>query len=315
MDAFESYFEKLDEMYETEERVKTCCELEENYCVSEGVIICKSCSNVINNIVDSPEWRNYKSSSGNPTRCGMPTNNLLPESSLGTSISKRGNNTKMKKVDQYQKWNSMPYKERSLYKVFNDIDEKCKTNNLPSIISNTAKSFYRTISETKISRGKNRIGIIAACVYHACKECNVPRSTSELAHCFDIDCKIMTKGCKNFTEIMRMSDIDKDRIQSHKSITIGDFIERFCHKLDIVNTEHIKSLCELCEKLGLSNDNTPPAMASGCIYLYCKRLNIDKSKKNISEVCKISEVTINKCFKKIENHEKIEEYLITINKS
>ena len=36
MDTFESYFEKLDEMYEVEEKVKTCCELEENYCVSEG---------------------------------------------------------------------------------------------------------------------------------------------------------------------------------------------------------------------------------------------------------------------------------------
>lgn len=315
MDAFESYFEKLDEMYESEERVKTCCELEENYCVSEGIIVCKSCNNVINNIVDTPEWRNYKSSSGNPTRCGMPSNSLLPESSLGTSIASRGHNLKMKKVDQYQKWNSMPYKERSLYKVFNDIDAKCKKNNLPSIIGNTAKSFYRIISETKISRGKNRIGIIAACVYHACKECNVPRSTSELAHCFDIDNKIMTKGCKNFTEIMRMSNIDKSRIQSHKSITISDFIERFCHKLELTQLEHIKHLCDLCESLGLSNDNTPPAMASGCIYLYCKILNIDKSKKDISEVCKISEVTINKCFKKIEPNKEIIDYLLTISKS
>ena len=56
-------------------------------------------------------------------------------------------------------------------------------------------------------------------------------------------------------------------------------------------------------------------MASGCIYLYCKTLNIDKSKKNISEVCKISEVTINKCFKKIENIKEINDYLITIDKS
>ena len=61
----------------------------------------------------------------------------------------------------------MPIKKRDFYKVFNDIDAKCKKNNLPQIISNTAKSFYRTISETKISRGKNRIGIIAACVYKA----------------------------------------------------------------------------------------------------------------------------------------------------
>ena len=236
METFESYFEKLDEMYEVEERAKTCCELEGNYCMSEGVITCKSCNNVINNIVDTPEWRNYKASSGNPTRCGMPSNNLLPQSSLGTSIASRGYNLKMKKVDQYQKWNSMPYKERSLYKVFNDIDAKCKKNNLPPIIGNTAKSYYRTISETKISRGKNRIGIIAACVYHACKECNVARSSAELAHCFDIDNKIMTKGCKNFTEIMRMSK-DRKRIQTHKSVNLHDFIDRFCHKLKITEDE------------------------------------------------------------------------------
>ena len=108
--------------------------------------------------------------------------------------------------------------------------------------------------------------------------------------------------------------MDKSRIQSHKSITISDFIERFCHKLELKQLDHIKTLCELCESLGLINDNTPPAMAAGCIYLYCKKLNIDKSKKNISEVCKISEVTINKCFKKIENIKEINDYFLTINK-
>ena len=125
----------------------------------------------------------------------------------------------------------------------------------------------------------------------------------------------MTKGCKNFTEIMRMSSIDKKRLQSHKSISIVDFIDRFCNKLEIKDVNHIKNLCKICEELKLSNDNTPPAVASGCIYLYCKKLNINKSKKDISEVCKISEVTINKCFKKLENNEKIDDYLIKLNKS
>ena len=68
----------------------------------------------------------------------MPTNALLPESSLGTNISNRGGNEKMNKVNMYQKWNSMPYKERSLYKVYKDIELKCIDNDLPIIISNTA---------------------------------------------------------------------------------------------------------------------------------------------------------------------------------
>ena len=63
------------------------------------------------------------------------------------------------------------------------------------------------------------------------------------------------------------------------------------------------------------NDNTPPAMSSGCIHLYIKNQNINISKKEISDICKISEVTINKCSKKIENIKEINEYLIKINKS
>ena len=37
----------------------------------------------------------------------------------------------------------------------------------------------------------------------------------------------------------------------------------------------------------------------GCIYLVCTLLNISISKKDISTSCKISEVTISKCYKKL----------------
>ena len=263
--SFDSYFDKLDEINEIVKSEERCCDKKENHIIDDGMITCKNCNMIINNIMDTPEWRNYKDSSNNPTRCGMPTNALLPQSSLGTNISnKGGNNEKMNKVNMY--------------------------------------------------RGSNRIGIIAACIYYACKECNVPRSTSELASLFDINTKVMTKGCKNFTEIMRISNCDKNRIQSHRSINLYDFVERFCHKLKFNedNILHIKEIAKICDKLSLINDNTPPAMSSGCIYLYIKNKNIDISKKHISDICKISEVTINKCSKKIENIKEIDDYLNSI---
>ena len=318
MDTFDSYFNKLDSVNEDIIEIKkdSCCDNNENHLIENGMILCKKCNIIINNIIDSPEWKSYKNSNSNPTRCGMPVNELLPQSSLGTNIAYRGMSEKMKKVDMYQKWNSMPYKERSLYKVYKEIELKCSSNCLPVIISDTAKMFYKTLSETKISRGKNRIGIIAACIYYSCKECKYPRSDSELASLFNIDKKIMTKGCKNFTEIIRLSSINKDRIQSHSSVNLYDFIDRFCHKLKLSNNniKHIKKIANICDKLSLTNDNTPPAMSSGCIYLFIKYNNIDISKKQISEICKISEVTINKCFKKIENIKEINDYLNLISK-
>lgn len=318
MDNFDDYFKTLGEINQVERELK-CCEIKENFeYTNKGETVCKICSNTISNIIDTPEWKNYKDSNTNTTRCGMPKNVMLPQSSMGTTI-KNDYNFKMSRVNRYQQWNSMPYKERSLYKVYKDIEDKCIAGDLPLIISETAQSYYLTISETKISRGSNRIGIIAACIYYACKECEVPRSTNELSSLFQIDNKIMTKGCKNFTEIMRMSK-DRKRIQTHKSVNLHDFIERFCHKLKFCENKqkHIGILSKLCEELNLVNDNTPPAMAAGCIYLYIRILKLDIDKKQISEICKISEVTINKCSKKLEENEiimnKINE-LSKVNKS
>ena len=318
----DSYFKVLDDIQLSKKPLDTlpqtteCCKDTHNYVQGLGVIQCRLCESVISNIIESPEWKYYGADSkgSDQNRCGMPTNALLPQSSLGSSVSTKNRTQATNKIGMYQRWNSMPYKERSLYKVFNDIDSKCVCNDLPRIISSTAKSLYRIISETKISRGKNRIGIIAACVYNACKECNVPRTINELSELFAIDSKVMTKGCKNYTEIMRLSKTDISRIQNIKSIDLGDFIERFSHNLQLSDKEItiIIRVSEICQELQLISDNTPPSMAAGCIYMYVKYTDKQMSKKEISDVCKISEVTVNKCYKKIDTNVVILDFLKSV---
>ena len=302
---FDDHFDLLNKVNDNEKKInKNCCLDYGNFIFKDEEYYCKICDNLITNIIDSPEWRYYGSSDSkntNPTRCGMPINVLLPDSSLGSSVKKQNNNEVMNKISMYQNWNSMPYKERSLYKVFNDIQSKCTENNLPEIISSTAKSLYKIISDNKISRGSNRIGIIAACVYNACKECNVPRSIKEISKIFNIKTTVMTKGCKNFDEIMRFNKINKNRNIDNKSINLNDFIERFSYKLSIPQNDinNILILSKLCEKINIIHDNTPPSMAVGCIFLYIKNKKLNINKKYISEICEISEVTINKCYKKL----------------
>jgi transcription initiation factor TFIIIB Brf1 subunit/transcription initiation factor TFIIB len=85
---------------------------------------------------------------------------------------------------------------------------------------------------------------------------------------------------------------------------MDDFIDRFCSKLKLTieDINHIKSISHLSQLYNLVNENTPPSMAAGCIYLYIKEFELDIHKKVISDICKISEVTINKCYKKLETH-------------
>ena len=49
-------------------------------------------------------------------------------------------------------------------------------------------------------------------------------------------------------------------------------------------------------------------MASACIFIYIKYNNLNINKKKISNICKISEVTINKCFKKLDSIHEIIHY-------
>jgi len=304
----ENHFKLLDTLGENNTEKKTrCCLLEQNYQINDGIIVCKACHNTIYNISNEAEWRYYGNSdtkSSDPTRCGMPVNTLLPESSVGSTVAFNYNNKTMNQIRMYQQWSGMPYKERSLYKVFSEITDICKKNNIPSKIINEAKSLYSIVSITKISRGSNRKGIIGACVYFACKECDVPRSSKEIAVMFKIDPKVMTKGCKKCQEIISMNKNNKNRLSISQSIKPIDFIERFCNKLS-VTPEQIIPILKLCEQITKDNiicENTPQSVAAGCILYHCKENDSNISKKDISSICNISEVTINKCTKKIESY-------------
>lgn len=302
---FDELYKSLDEPLEKPLEKEDCCSNPDNHFNNDGKLICIVCNQFISNILTTPEWVNYSNEKTNPTRCGMPINILLPESSVGSTIGLGNNNKTMNQIRRYQQYTSMPYKERSKYKVFNYITDVCLKNNINNKIINEAHSLYSTVSKTKISRGKNRDGIIAACVFYACKEVGCPRSTKEIAKIFDLNITIITKGCKKFTEILHLTK--GQRLMNSSCINPVDFVERFCNNFDFSESDlnNIKKICEKADNLKIISENTPPSFAAGCIYYYIKIKNLEYTKKQISEICNISEVTINKCYKKLQESNKL----------
>jgi len=80
------------------------------------------------------------------------------------------------------------------------------------------------------------------------------------------------------------------------------FIERFCSKLNINN--ELTKLCQFIskkiEKLDIMPENTPHSIAAGVVYFISQICKLNISKRDVKNVSEISEVTINKCFKKLE---------------
>ena len=55
------------------------------------------------------------------------------------------------------------------------------------------------------------------------------------------------------------------------------------------------------EKSNLMSENTPHSIAAGIVYFVAQNCQMNITKQEIKTVCGVSEVTINKCFKKLEN--------------
>lgn len=276
------------------------------YCKSKKIILdehiytCGDCGSINERFIDmSAEWRYYGSEdnkANDPTRCGLPVNTLMPDSSLGSIISMTGRESyDMRLIRQYHMWNAMTYKDRSLYNIFDNITVNAINNGIATSIIEEAKVFYKKVSESKISRGDNRSGLIASSIYMSCKSNKVPRSTKEIAKIFNLKPKTMTKGCKKFQEIIKLNT---------ESTCAEDFIQRFCSKLGLNN--EIRELCRhivlKADELCVVSENTPPSISAGSIYLVNMVCNLGITKKDLATACELSQVTLSKCYKKLYDH-------------
>lgn len=277
----------------------------------EGFLACKNptCGVLYKDMLDqSAEWRFYgadDNSNSDPTRCGMPINPLLKESSYGCKVlCPASSSYEMKKIRRYTDWQSMPYKEKSQYEEFQKITILAQNAGLPKLIIDEAMIVHKKISEAKTFRGCNRDGIIAATIYISCRINNYPRSAKEIATIFFLDHTSATKGCKNATTII--NELEHSLCNSDKTLfsktTPSSFIERYCSKLGINNelTKVCKFIALIIEKRELIPENTPHSIAAGIVYYTAQICNLNICKKKVSIVSEISEVTINKCFKKLE---------------
>lgn len=268
--------------------------------LEEAIYTCRQCGSITDRYIDmTAEWRFYgseDSKANDPTRCGLPVNQLMPESGLGSIISRNVNESyEMKLIRKYHMWNSMSYKERSLYSIFDNITVNAINNGIATSIIEEAKMFYKKVSESKISRGENRNGLIASSIYMSCKSNKVPRSTKEIAKIFNLKTKTMTKGCKKFQDVMSIN---------MESTCADDFIKRFCSKLGLDN--EIRELCSdivrKADELCIVSENTPPSISAGSIYLCNVVCGLGISKKDMAIACELSQVTLSKCYRKLYDH-------------
>jgi len=280
--------------------------------MEDGIPTCtnKQCGRMNRDTLDySPEWRYYGAEDKNakdPTRCGNPINPLLAESSIGCKIICAPNSSyEMKRIRKWTEWQAMPHREKSLYDEFQFITIMSQNAGIPKIFIDDAMAIHKDISEQKMFRGMNRDGIKAASIYISCRLNGCPRTAHEIAEIFHLDKTSATTGCSMAVNIMNNIDRNGGSAVQRAELcatTPSSFIDRYCSRLN-VNQELTMLSKFIAMKVESSNyicDNTPHSVAAGIIYFVAQMCNLNISKADIKHICGVSEVTINKCFRKLE---------------
>jgi len=317
---FDTEFEKSHDDVQQVEVVHHDCHLCDNplTIMDDGFPTCtnSSCGLIYTKILDySPEWRFYGANDKNsvdPTRCGNPINPLLKESSFGCKIlCDHRSSYEMKRIRKWTEWQSTPHKEKSLYEEFQFITLMAQNAGIPKIFIDYAIIVHKDISEQKMFRGMNRDGIKAASIYISCRLNGCQRTAYEIAGIFKLDKHSATYGCSMAVRIL--NNIERNMEPNQKTefgrTTPGAFIARFCSRLNI-NSELsllIKFIVNKIENDSIISDNTPQSSAAGIIYFVAYTCKLNITKLDIKNICGVSEVTVNKCFKKLNS---IKEQLI-----
>lgn len=305
----------VDEVSNNDNRAKTAVVCEE--CKVPGVTHglnnweCPCCGGFIEQLIDSgAEWRNYQDGNKQDnTRASTVINNLLPQSSKGTIImSSNNSNAQQRRTQKVHQWSAMTYKERCLNNIFQDITLRSLNGCILGNITKLAHKYYKTISELYTARGPLRKGLIAACLFMACKKQGVPRTCQEIAEIFQISHQVVTRGNKKFTELWNQAG--KEHIAYKDNCQSMDYLARFCSKLHQDNGDLLRIsrlVSKYCKDNSLLSQNTPVSIAASSIYMACIILELESkiNKCKIAEVAKTSQVTIGKCYKELSKHPKI----------
>ena len=289
-----------------------------------GYSVCQDCGVINKEIID----KNYdKMNSSKKDTSGM----VNGSNNNGILISNGNYRLKMS-----QMWNYASYKETMLKTVLSQIDSYCNLNNIPKNISDNAKILYKNISETKYLDGKNkgkhiifrainRKSVIAACIFIGSKLSGNPRTLKEIAEIFKLDPTVITNGCKNFFKYIRNSNvtyminptqpidfikryydeiknISEDNNEKELQETLYKLHKEINIKLSKLNDDDfdkIKNILDNINSLDLASDHQSISIASSTLYLYSILNKKNISKKRLSQIFKISEVTITKTFRKI----------------
>ncbi|KAL1407518.1 transcription initiation factor IIB [Vanrija albida] len=248
-----------------------------------------------------------------PSRVGGPSNPLLGNAPLETSISARDGRTGISRdlqraqnrANQTSSGSGGKASPAQIQTAFARIVDFCDKMQLPRSVMERAQHVYIIGNDAHVAKGKNDDAVIAACIIYACRAAGAERSFREV-------CKV-TKVSKS--ELGRVFNLLRNAVMASNSQngvahpqglssanqSAEGLLGRFVNYLDLGNKlgKDAKDIAVAAVAKSAIDGRSPLSIAAGVLYFTCILHGRSTTSKEIADIAGVSESTIKLICKKV----------------
>ena len=270
-----------------------------------GELFCSNCGFVMKEkIVEAgPEWRSFSSEEkDNRSRTGSPTSISKHDMGLATVIgdankdaSGRSLSGSMKStVERLRTWDRRSQvhesADRNLRQAFSELRGFSDKLTVSEAVTEKAAYIYRKALERGLVRGRSITYIIAASLYAACRDMEVPRTLKDVAAVSNVKKKDLARSYRLLLKEMdiKMPVAEPSRCVSKIASRAG---------MSEKTQRRAREILISAKQIRITAGKDPMGFAAAALYVACTLEGEEMTQKEVAKAAGVTEVTIRNRYK------------------
>ncbi len=266
-------------------------------------LICGRCGYVISERLEDsgPEWRSFTDDKTNKARTGVGTSLTKHDYGLATvinpinrdSVGKPLSASMKSSIERLRTWDSRTQAhssaDRNLRQALNEMDKLKDKLALADAVIEKAAYIYRKAMEKKLVRGRSIHGLVAACLYAACRNTETPRTLNDISAAINIKRKDLALCYRILIKELglKMPVVDSVQCIARIASNVG---------LSEKTKRYAVKILKKAKQNRISAGKDPMGMAASALYISTCRMGVNSSQKIIAQAAGVTEVTLrNRC--------------------
>ncbi|HUK75913.1 MAG TPA: TFIIB-type zinc ribbon-containing protein [Nitrososphaerales archaeon] len=270
-----------------------------------GEVYCTSCGFVVKeNVIETgPEWRSFSNEEKDErSRTGLPTSVAIHDMGLATIIGGENKDAAgrsltgaMKSsVERMRTWDRRSQvhesQDRNLKQAFSELRRLSEKLSVSEAVTERAAYIYRKALERNLVRGRSITAILAASLYAACRDREVPRTLKDVAAVGFIKKKDLARS---YRLLLKEMDIQMPVVDPMKCMS------KIASRANVSGKtqRRAREILLRAEQARISAGKDPMGISASALYVACILEGENMTQRDIADAAGVTEVTIRNRYK------------------